>query len=297
MASMAAPMAQNEPATPPAAAMKPGMGRAMFAVAVVVAVVVSLLAGIEVGHVLYSTQPKAQTLTVGTNVPFPPFENVTADGSSYYGFDIDFASMIANATHRTLVIDNFADFSVLLTTVGAGGVDMAASAITESGPVGAARNATMTFSIPYYSANQAILVKSSSTFACKDPTNCTASDLAKDKVGVQTGTTSQGWATSFLGPNQTPPWQISNFTTVDLEVTALTAGSIDAVIIDQGPAASIAAGSGGTLRVAGMIITGELYGFAVAHGDPQDLIPVINGVIYTSMVNGEYAKLIKKWFG
>ncbi|MCI4352177.1 MAG: ABC transporter substrate-binding protein [Thermoplasmata archaeon] len=290
-------MAQSGSVAPPVEAMRMGIGKGMLAAAIVLSVVVSLGAGIVIGKYVLSTTASKPTLTVGTNLPFPPFESYNANTSTFYGFDIDFASMIANATHRTLHVVNYNDFSVLLTTVGAGGIDMAASGITESGPVGAARNATMSFSIPYYSANQAVLVKSGSPITCAIPASCTANDLKSYKVGVQTGTTSDGWATSYLVPNETASGMVLRYTTVDTEVAAVTAGAIDVVIIDTGPAASIAAGSSGALKVAGTIVTDELYGFAVAHGDPQDLIPVINGVISTSITDGEYGKLIHKWFG
>lgn len=291
-------MAQSGSSSPPPEALRRGIGRGVFVVVVVVVAVLALVAGVFVGKTLYgASSSKAQYLVVGTNIPFPPFEDYNYTTGAYFGFDIDFANMIANATHRTLVIQNYADFSVLLTTVGKGGVDMAASAITESGPIGAARNGTMSFSIPYYDANQAVIVKSSSTFACATPSSCTQNDLKSLVVGVQTGTTSQGWAASFLLPNMTNPSNLKNFTTVDTEVAALEAGSLDAVIIDSGPAASIAAGSAGAIKVAGTIITGELYGFAVAHGDPEGLLPVINNVISTAETDGTYAQLVHKWFG
>ena len=46
-----------------------------------------------------------------------------------------------------------------------------------------------------------------------------------------------------------------------------------------------------------MIITNELYGFAVAHGDPEGLLPVINSVITQAYSSGWYKAEIKKWFG
>ncbi len=280
---------------PPAEALRKGVGKGLVVTIVVVVAVAALLAGIEVGKVVYGTPAKSQFLTVGTNIPFPPFEDLNVTAGTYFGFDIDFAGMFANATHRALVVVNFADFSLLLSTVGAGGVDMAASAVTESGPVGHLRNASMSFSNPYYSANQAVLVQSSSMFACANPASCTAQDLKTLIVGVQTGTTSEGWTTAYLAPNETTG-SIQKFTGVDTEVTALRAGALQAVIIDNSPAAGIAAASGGALKVAGTIITGELYGFVVAHGDPEGLLPIINSVLATAISDGTYAKLIHKWF-
>ncbi|HZY92690.1 MAG TPA: ABC transporter substrate-binding protein [Thermoplasmata archaeon] len=291
-------MAQGGAATPPEAYRR-GIGRGMFVAVVVVVAVLALLAGVLVGKTLYGagTSSKSSYLVVGTNIPFPPFEDYNYTTGQYVGFDIDFSIMIAHATGRTLVIQNYADFSVLLSTVGAGGIDMAASAITESGSTGAARNSTMAFSLPYYNANQAVLVKSSSTLSCPSNT-CDQSELKTLTVGVQSGTTSQSWADQYLAPNMTnPSSQYQKFTTVDTEIAALEAGSLDAVIIDSGPAGAIAAGSSGQLKVAGTIITGELYGFAVAHGDPEGLVPVINSVITNSEQNGTYQILIHKWFG
>lgn len=292
-------MAQGGGAAPPTEAVRKGMSRTLLAVIVVVVAILAFVGGIGVGNLLYAPKPTTSPfLVVGTNIPFPPFEDYNYTTGKYVGFDIDFSQMIANAAGRQLVIQNFADFSVLLTTVGKGGVDMAASAITQSGTTGAQRNTTMSFSVPYYDANQAVVVKSTSTLTCAAGTTCVANDLKTLTVGVQTGTTSESWVDDNLAsimPNNAT--QIKRFTTVDLEVAALNAGSLDAVIIDQGPATAIASGSSGALKVLGTIITGELYGFAVAHGDPEGLLPIINNVITQSKANGTYQTLITKWFG
>lgn len=284
------------PVSPPPEAIRKGISTVVFVAVVVIVAIAASVGGIYVGKTVYGSSSKAQQfLTVGTNVPFPPFESYNVTTNTYYGFDIDFAGMIANATHRTLVVVNYADFTDLLLSVGSGGVDMAASGITESGATGALRNQTMSFSIPYYSANQAVLVQSSSTLACAMG-NCSVHDLAPLVVGLQTGTTSDSWATQYLQGNETGHGSIQRYTTVDTEVTALEAGTLDAIIIDQGPASAIAAASAGKLKVAGAIITDELYGFAVAHGDPEGLLPVINNVIKQAMSDGTYQKLITKWF-
>ena len=93
-----------------------------------------------------------------------------------------------------------------------------------------------------------------------------------------------------------PDTQIVVFERVDTEVAALKAGSIDAVIIDLDPAKTYAAATNSGLRVAGQITTGELYGLAVAHGDPLKLVPSINQSLSNMRANGTYAQLIQKWF-
>lgn len=255
-----------------------------------------LTGGLYVGktYLASNTSTAPQFLVVGTNIPFPPFEDYNYSTGSYFGFDMNFSVLIANALHRTLVIDNYASFSALLTDVGLGVVDMGAAAITMSGSVGAARNSSMSFSLPYYNANQAILVKSGSTLTCP-ASGCTVANLSSLTIGVQTGTSSQAWCQAYLQPNETGG-SVVQYTTVDTEVTALSAGAIDAVMIDTGVGTQIVAGSSGAIKQAGTVFTNELYGFAVAHGDPEHILTVINSVITTSMENGTYEKLIHEWF-
>ena len=292
-------MAQGGGAAPPAEAVRKGVGKGLFAVVVVVVAIIAFVGGLGAGNILFGGQvtapPPSKVFVVGTNIPFPPFEDYNASSGAYFGFDIDMSVMIARALNKNLSIVNFADFSVLLATVGRGGVDMAASAITSSGSAGASRNQSMTFSDSYYAANQAALVKTGFWLHCSNEV-CGANDLKNLTVGLQSGTTSEDWVNTNLKPLMSnPSSQIKTYTTVDTEVAALQAGTLDAVIIDVGPAKSIASTSAGALRVAGQILTGELYSFAVEKGDPNAFLPVINSVIAQSKTNGTYQALLTKW--
>lgn len=290
-------MAQGGGAAPPPEAVRKGMSKTLLSVIVVVVAVVAFIGGIGVGNLLYAPKPTTSPfLVVGTNIPFPPFEDFNTTSGEYVGFDIDLSQLIANATHRTLVMQNYANFNTLLTTVGKGGVDMAASAITESGAQGANRSHIMTFSDPYYDANQGVLVQTGNPAGvtcansnCSDPTSL---DKAGYIIGVQSGTTSEGWTDANIDTAT-----VRVFDDVTLEIAALEAGSLTAVIIDNGPAGALAAGSGGQMVVAGVIFTGEQYGFAVALGDPQGLLPIINSVISQAKADGTYNELLQKWFG
>jgi len=293
-------MAQGGGTAPPPEAVRKGVSRSLFATVVVVVAIIAFVGGLGVGNVLFggkTSEAARKYLVVGTNIPFPPFEDFNTTTGQYEGFDIDLVKLISAAAGRTLVIQNYADFKVLLTTVGQGGVDMAASAITMSGDVGAKRNETMSFSDPYYNANQGVLARSSSTLTCASNV-CTADDLKTLVVGVQSGTTSEAWVDENLKPLMSDPnTQIRRFTAVDTELAALTQGQLDIVIIDLGPAEALAAASSGAMKVVGQIITGELYGFAVQKGDPQGLLPIINSVLAQARANGTYQQLLTKWFG
>ena len=179
-------MAQSE--APPPEAVRGGVSKTLFAVTVVVVAIIMLGAGIGVGSVFLSTPPRAK-LFVGTNAPFPPFESYNDTTGQFVGFDIDIAQLVANRLGKDLVVRNFNSFDLLLTTVGQGGVDMAVSAITMSGSKGNERNSTMDFSNWYYSADQAVVIRTSDTFTCPNSV-CGQTQVLRNTIGVQSGTTS-----------------------------------------------------------------------------------------------------------
>ena len=282
---------------PPPEAVRGGMsGRVVGVVAVVVAIV-AFIAGLGLGAVVYTPRPATpQFLVNGNNAPFPPFENYSFELKTFVGFNIDFAQEIANATRRTLVIQNFADFDVLLATIRTGGVDMAVASITMTD----ARNATLDFSVPYWKADQAALVKATSAFACANLASCTPAEIAggatDNVIGVQQATTSELWVNKEVAPlmdnNVT---NIKRFGSVATVIAALSAGGVDIVIIDE-PVAQSYGKPGSGFKVAGTIPTGELYGVAVANGDPQGLIPIINAVLKQLRDSGKWDQLVQKWF-
>lgn len=289
-------MAQGGGAPPPEAVRRGGARSVNMAITLVIAVV-TFVAGIGVGYFIFKPTPEKTTFVVGTNVPFPPFESYNDTTGKYEGFDIDIAQLVADALGRQMIVRNFQDFGVLLTTVGRGGVDMAVSAITMSGTTGAARNNSMDFSNPYYNANQGVIVLSSSTFSCTNNI-CNGTQILGQTIGVQSATTSEGWVDSEITPyDPNNATNIHRYASVSNEIDALRTGVYNLMIIDAGPAASIVASSGGAFKLAGTIITNELYGFAVANGDPEGLLPTINSVLAQIKSDGRYNQMILKWFG
>ena len=291
----------------PAGAQRRGISRGVYVASVVVVAVIAVSAGLYIGKTVLAGGGSSASsyLVVGTNVPYPPFEDYNSTTGNYTGFDMNFSALIAAALHRTLVIENYDSFPVLLLAVGAGTVDMAASSITESGSVGAARNGSMSFSIPYYDDNQAILTTGSSSFSCAK-SNCTATDLYPLNIGVQSGTTSQAWLQQWVcgsqcggsgSSNQTGGASTTSYADVTTELEALEAGTVQVVMIDFAIGHTLVVQNPSSYKVAGEIYTNELYGFAVQKGDPEHLLPVIDDTINQAMTNGTYEKLINEWFG
>jgi len=139
-------------AAPPSAAMR---GKGVSVVVTIVIAVVLFLVGIGAGYFAFRAPPPPKTtLVVGTNVPFPPFEDFNSTSGEFVGFDIDIAALVAKELNWTFVVRQYSSFPNLLGDVGVGNVDLAVAAITMSGTTGAGRNSSMAFSNPYYNANQ-----------------------------------------------------------------------------------------------------------------------------------------------
>jgi len=87
-----------------------------------------------------------------------------------------------------------------------------------------AREKAVTFSVPYYTANQAILVKKGS-----DLDGITSLDQLKDAtIGVQIGTTSYDAVEEQIQPSSDP----KTFDNSNDVVTAFKQGQVDAIVVD-----------------------------------------------------------------
>ena len=120
------------------------------------------------------------TLTVCSDVPYPPFEDFDESSESgFKGFDIDIVQAIADGLELELAVKD-SSFDALQSgqALNAGQCDMAASAMT----ITEERKAALDFSEGYYDSQQSLLVPEGSDIASID-------DLHGVKVGVQQGTT------------------------------------------------------------------------------------------------------------
>ena len=97
-------------------------------------------------------------LTMATNAEFPPFEYI--ENGEIVGAYVDIAKAIAEKLRKELEITNI-DFDAALTGAATGKYDMAVAGITANDE----RRENMNFSVDYYTASQAIIVKADSTIA------------------------------------------------------------------------------------------------------------------------------------
>ncbi len=276
---------------PPAEAMRKGKG--ISGVIAIVVAIITFLAGLGVGAVFLAPapQPAAPKLLLGTNTPFPPFEYYDQQ-DRLVGFDVELIQTLVTRAGYSYEWRDFTDFTALLLAVSASGVDIAIGAIT----IRADRNASLDFTNPYYESDQGILKLTSDTANYCAAADCTVAELNRTDlvIGAQEITTSEFWVEDNL-PAVVDSNNLKLFPGVTQVLQALTAGSVDIVVIDKPAAVGIAAGNT-AFTVAGTIQTNELYGFAVANNDPDGLIPKLNAQLAAIRADGTYATLLDKYF-
>jgi polar amino acid transport system substrate-binding protein len=216
-----------------------------------------------------------EPLTVGSDIPYPPFEQGKA--GHYTGFDIELIEAIGEKIGRKPEVQD-TSFETIFRDVQQGKFDAAISAAT----ITEAREKAVDFSNPYYLSEQALLVTEGSPFK-------ELKELEGKTVGVQQGTTGQELAKEEIGGAEIRP-----FPEGPDAVNALKSGTVEAVVIDA-PVAQNAVEKSGGVEIAEKIPTEEDYGIAVAQGETE-LLEEINQGLKEVEEDGTYTKIFKKWF-
>lgn len=216
---------------------------------------------------------KDGTLTVGSDIPFPPFEQ--GDPPDYEGFDIDLINAVADKMGLTTSIQD-APFNLLLSG-GGGQFDLAIAATT----ITAERAQKVDFSDPYFDASQGLLVPAGSDIKTVD-------DLSGKIVGAQDGTTGETYATDHTDAAEVRP-----FPQIDNAYNALKAGQVDAVLNDL-PSVQAAVEQLGGLEVVQNFPTDEQYGIYAQKGSP--IIPAVNEALQEVKDEGTLDDLYQQWF-
>jgi len=211
----------------------------------------------------------AQTYIVASDIPWKPFEMITDDGE-FFGFDLDLMRAIAATAGFEIEIQNVA-FDAIIEEVRTGRADIGASGFT----ITPEREETIDFSGPYFLSNQAVVIRKDSGL---NIVTALAGQGDNKAVGAQNSTTGLWWGEDNLGAFGV---EIRGYETYPAAILDLVNGRLDAVIQDEPASAASIAAYPDDLTIAGIINTYEYFGFLVADGDPNGLLPLINDALAT----------------
>jgi len=216
--------------------------------------------------------------TVQTNLDSPGWWKGDTPESITGGYEYCLA---ANVAHRA-GLDNLKVDNVSFDALVAGQTqdfDMAMAQIS----VTPEREEVVTFSAPYFDSNIGVLA----------PTDGDVSEenLTSKKIGVQLGTTAVEFAEGELAPDQ----EVQVFPDTTALVTAVSAGVIDAAVMDTAILLAFAKNSGGALEVVGQYESGESY--AAIYPKDSANGEKISEAIEAMREDGTLDKLSATWLG
>jgi polar amino acid transport system substrate-binding protein len=222
------------------------------------------------------------TLRIAHDATWPPMEYLDSD-KNLVGYSVDYIDAIAKETGVAVEHRNVA-WAGIFAELAANRSDVIASSVTITNE----RREAMDFSIPYYTVQQAVVVRKTDNFANSD-------DLKNKALGAQISTTGYFAARNIVGNS------VKSYDAIGHAMEDLKNGRIDAVICDDPVAADFALQGGSNaefLKIAFIITDAETeeYGFAVRKGDKETL-DILNRGIQAVKDKGIEAELKKKWIG
>lgn len=219
----------------------------------------------------------SDTLVVGTNAAFPPFEYLGDDGEPD-GFDIALIKAIGDKIDMEVEVKDM-EFDSLVASIGSK-IDVAVAGMT----VTEERKEAVDFSDSYYEAVQYVIVP-------KDSTIATAADLEGKKIGVQLGTTGD-----FIAEDIKDATTSTYNKAVDA-VNDLVNGKLDLVIIDKNPALVFQDKFPDDIKVidgADFDFEPESYAIALPKGNTE-LADKINNALTELKEDGTFDKLVEQY--
>lgn len=221
-----------------------------------------------------SKKEETQTLVMATNAEFPPYEY--HEGDSIVGIDAEVAAAIAEKLGMKLQIEDVS-FDSIIPGVQAGKYDMGMAGMT----VTEERLASVNFSTSYAKGVQSVIVKEGSDIKTID-------DLTGKKIGVQTSTTGDIYATDDYGEEN-----ITRYDNGAVAVQALLSGKVDCVIIDNEPAKSYVAANDG-LAILDTAYAEEDYAICF-NKENTDLQEKVNAALEELIADGTVQSIVDKY--
>jgi len=231
---------------------------------------------------VFAFSAAAETYDVASDTAWAPFEWADTEGN-LLGFDLDMMRCIAALQGYEINIKSY-DWEIIFDDVGIGRVDIGASGATITDE----RELVVDFSDPYWTSDQAIIIRGDSGL------NIVTALSGGYTVGAQVGTSGATFIQSLI--DEGVDVVLQEYTLYPLSVLDLINGNIDAVIQDE-PASEASVTAEDALTITGVIRTNENFGFFVAEGDPNGLLPLLNDGVQQLKDLGVYDNLIKAYMG
>lgn len=224
----------------------------------------------------------AETLKMGTNATFPPYEFYDDATGEVVGIDAEVAAAICAKLGCELEIVDM-DFDAIIPAVTTGKIDfgMAGMTVTEE------RLQSVDFTTSYATGIQSVIVKEDSEITSVDDL---FAEGANHKIGVQQGTTGDIYCSGDI--EEAGLGTIERYKNGTDAVLALTSGKVDCVVIDNQPALKYVEANEG-LKILDTEYAVEDYAIALAKD--SELTEKINAALEELIADGTVQSIIDKY--
>ncbi len=227
---------------------------------------------------------KKETLKVGMEIGYPPFEYYDTDGTTPVGVDVELAYAIAEELDMDVELVDTA-WDGIFAGLAKGDYDCIMSAVT----ITPDRLLEFDFSDPYIQNYQCIVSLKDS-----DIKPASVEELEGLKVGYQEETTSDTYLTDYITASGATI-DTYEYAKVIQVFDELELGRIDAIICDSTVAASYV-GEGSIYEITWQQEDEpEEFGVCIQKGDTE-LVEKINGALETLKNNGKLDEILSKYF-
>jgi glutamine transport system substrate-binding protein len=219
----------------------------------------------------------AKTLKVGTNATYPPFESFNKKGD-LVGFDIDLLNALAKELNYELEYVDL-PFMGLVSELQTKKVDLVISCWSKTKE----RAEKVDFSDGYFDIGVNILVQSTNDKIKSKK------DLATAKIGVEEGSAQVKYVEENF-----PKAKIFFYDNVNI-YTALLLGKVDAILMDDLPAANyLKTKDNGKLKIVGEVLNPKQAGIGFPKGSA--MVKEFNKALKKLKKSGEFEKIRARWF-
>jgi len=236
------------------------------------------------------------TVTIGSDIPYRPFEYETEDGD-LVGFDVDIAQAVFEEQMELTPEFTDTSFDTIISSLNNGNFRVIMSAMT----INDTRAERVDFSDPYFTAYQTIVVLNDSDITAKE-------DLRGRTVGVQKGTTGAG-AADALKEEFDGELTIRRYDQIPAAFDALINNQVVAVINDNTVNAEFVEQNGNVRFVEGegaaaeegenappyLTLTVEEYGIAFRQDD-DEFRQQVNDALAAIREDGTYDEIYSEYF-
>lgn len=228
------------------------------------------------------------TLTIGTNMPYPPMESYTgANLNIPTGADIDLGTAIARKMGLKVAFVNIPNFDTIIPGLQSHHYDI----IMSSMGITPDRAKSLDF-VPYMLAGESIVVVKG------NPKHITTlADLSGKTAGVQAATTEQAALDAENTTLKAAGKSLINVQTYKQDSDALaqlTLGRIDAYLTDFPVAAYYVTKRHNQLQLGGKQFGMQTYGIAVRKGD-KSILTAVSKAFKLVQQDGEYMAILKHY--